>query len=39
MEDVHLTWEETVDPASCLNGPENYHENSRDPGRTVSFLF
>lgn len=35
MEDVHLTWEETVDPAACLNDRENYHRNSRDPARTV----
>jgi alpha-glucosidase len=38
LEDVHLTWEETVDPAACLNDREHYHENSRDPARTVNII-
>lgn len=34
MTNVHLTWEETVDPASCQSSPEVYEEKSRDPART-----
>ena len=34
MTDVHLTWEETVDPPACNSNPLVYHEKSRDPART-----
>jgi alpha-glucosidase len=36
MENVFLTWEETLDPLACLAVKEKYHEKSRDPARTVS---
>lgn len=35
MENVHLTWEETVDPQACnTHDPVNYEGASRDPART-----
>lgn len=35
MENVHLTWEETVDPQACnTNDPIGYEPHSRDPART-----
>lgn len=34
MTNVHLTWEETVDPQACNTNPEVYEGNSRDPART-----
>lgn len=34
MTDVHLTWEETVDPPACNSNPEIYESRSRDPART-----
>lgn len=34
MENVHLTWEETVDPQACNTNEDVYEENSRDPART-----
>lgn len=35
MTNVHLTWEETVDPQACnTNDRVNYEESSRDPART-----
>ena len=34
MENVHLTWEETVDPQSCNSNKDVYEANSRDPART-----
>ncbi|XP_070502896.1 maltase A1-like [Chironomus tepperi] len=35
MTNVHLSWEETVDPAACnTNDPINYEKASRDPART-----
>jgi len=34
MENVHLTWEETVDPLACNTNPEIYEAKSRDPART-----
>ena len=34
MTNVHLTWEETVDPQACNTSPEIYEANSRDPART-----
>ena len=35
MTNVHLTWEETVDPQACnTNDKVNYEESSRDPART-----
>lgn len=38
MTNVHLTWEETVDPQACNTNPEVYEQNSRDPCRTVRFI-
>jgi alpha-glucosidase len=34
MTDVHLTWEETADPAACNSNPDIYESRSRDPART-----
>lgn len=34
MENVHLTWEETVDPPACNSNPQIYESRSRDPART-----
>ena len=34
MENVNLTWAETVDPPACNGAIEGYHERSRDPART-----
>lgn len=34
MTNVHLTWEETVDPQACNTNPDVYEQNSRDPCRT-----
>lgn len=35
MTNVHLTWEETVDPQACnTNDKVNYEWSSRDPART-----
>ncbi|CAO1421776.1 unnamed protein product [Diamesa tonsa] len=34
MTDVHLTWEETVDPPACNSNKDVYDEKSRDPART-----
>jgi alpha-glucosidase len=34
MTDVHLTWNETVDPMACNTNPEVYETKSRDPART-----
>lgn len=34
MTNVHLTWEETVDPQACNTNPNDYEPNSRDPART-----
>lgn len=34
LENVHLTWEETVDPQACNTNRDVYEENSRDPART-----
>ncbi|XP_065090958.1 maltase A3-like [Ochlerotatus camptorhynchus] len=34
MTDVDISWEETVDPAGCNEGRENYALKSRDPVRT-----
>lgn len=34
MTNVHLTWEETVDPPACNSNPEIYESRSRDPART-----
>lgn len=34
MTNVHLTWEETVDPQACNTNSEIFEENSRDPART-----
>lgn len=34
MTNVHLTWEETVDPQACNTNPDVYEPNSRDPART-----
>lgn len=34
MTNVHLTWEETVDPQACNTNPSIYEANSRDPART-----
>lgn len=34
MTDVHLPWNDTVDPQACLAGEANYDKVSRDPART-----
>jgi alpha-glucosidase len=34
MTNVHLTWEETVDPQACNTNQDIYEEHSRDPART-----
>lgn len=34
MTDVEISWEQTVDPAGCNEGRENYAAKSRDPVRT-----
>lgn len=34
MTDVHISWEDTVDPQACRTNPEIYESVSRDPGRT-----
>ena len=34
MTNVHLTWEETLDPPACNSNPEIYESRSRDPART-----
>lgn len=34
MTDVHISWEQTVDPAACNAGEALYAEKSRDPCRT-----
>ncbi|KAL0129457.1 hypothetical protein PUN28_001620 [Cardiocondyla obscurior] len=34
MLDRNFTYNETVDPAGCLAGPDRYHLKSRDPERT-----
>lgn len=34
MTNVHLTWEETVDPQACNTNQDVYEQNSRDPART-----
>lgn len=34
MNDVHISWEDTVDPQACRTNPEDYHEHSRDKVRT-----
>ncbi|XP_053687182.1 maltase A3-like [Sabethes cyaneus] len=34
MTDVEIMWEQTVDPAGCNEGRENYAAKSRDPVRT-----
>lgn len=34
VDNMDITWEETVDPAACNNLEENYKETSRDPVRT-----
>ena len=35
MTNVHLTWDETVDPQACnTHDPVNYESSSRDPART-----
>ncbi|XP_058832025.1 maltase A3-like [Topomyia yanbarensis] len=34
MTDVDISWEETVDPAGCNEGIDNYAAKSRDPVRT-----
>jgi alpha-glucosidase len=34
MTNVHLTWNETVDPLACNTNPEVYESVSRDPART-----
>lgn len=30
MDNMHYTWEQTVDPQGCNAGPENYDKVSRD---------
>ena len=34
MENVRISWNETVDPQACNGALEGYHERSRDPART-----
>lgn len=34
MTNVHLTWEETVDPSACNSNRDIYESRSRDPART-----
>ena len=34
MLNTNISYEDTVDPAGCNCGPENYQECSRDPERT-----
>lgn len=34
MTDVHISWEDTVDPQACRTNPDVYHSVSRDPART-----
>lgn len=34
MEDVPISWEDTLDPNACNSNPEVYKERSRDPVRT-----
>lgn len=34
MEDVPISWEDTVDPSGCNSSPDVYQERSRDPVRT-----
>ena len=34
MEDLFISYNETVDPAGCNAGPSRYHLKSRDPERT-----
>lgn len=32
--DVHISWEETVDPQGCNTNENDYEAASRDPART-----
>lgn len=34
MTDVHISWENTVDPQACRTNPDIFHYVSRDPART-----
>lgn len=34
MTNVHISWEDTVDPQACRTNPDIYESVSRDPGRT-----
>ena len=34
MLNTNISYEDTIDPAGCNCGPENYQECSRDPERT-----
>lgn len=34
MSNVHLTWNETVDPQACNTNPDVYEKFSRDVART-----
>lgn len=34
MTNVHVSWEDTVDPQACNTNNVVWHENSRDPART-----
>lgn len=34
MTDVHISWEDTVDPQACVTDQDFYHYVSRDPART-----
>lgn len=34
MEDVIISWEDTLDPQACNTNPQVYHAASRDPCRT-----
>ncbi|XP_058118259.1 probable maltase [Anopheles ziemanni] len=34
MEDVYISWDDTIDPAACNSNPKDYLLYSRDPART-----
>uniref|UniRef100_A0A3F2YX63 alpha-glucosidase n=1 Tax=Anopheles farauti TaxID=69004 RepID=A0A3F2YX63_9DIPT len=34
MEDVYISWKDTIDPAACNTNPKEYLQYSRDPVRT-----
>lgn len=34
MQDVFISWADTVDPQACRTNPEVFHQYSRDPART-----